>query len=90
LTRADIPRRLRVVLEASNGRFFGRRMMMAGNRGQGSGPLWFRKMDRNNDGDVSAREFLGTPEQFRRIDSDGDGLISPAEARRADAGAAKK
>jgi Ca2+-binding EF-hand superfamily protein len=90
LARQDIPRRLRVVLEPSNGRF-ARRTMMAGNRGSGgSGPLWFRKMDRNNDGDVSVREFLGTPEQFRRIDSDGDGLISPAEARRAETGTARK
>jgi hypothetical protein len=49
------------------------------------GPLWFRKMDRNGDGDVSPREFLGTPAQFRRIDADGDGLIDPDEAERADA-----
>jgi Ca2+-binding EF-hand superfamily protein len=49
------------------------------------GPLWFRKMDRNNDGDVSFREWLGTEEEFRRIDADGDGLISADEADRADA-----
>ena len=47
------------------------------------GPLWFRKMDRNGDGDVSPREFLGTREDFRRIDTDGDGLIDAAEAERA-------
>jgi hypothetical protein len=50
-----------------------------------SGPLWFRKMDRNRDGDVSPGEFLGTPELFRKIDADGDGLIDPDEAERADA-----
>jgi Ca2+-binding EF-hand superfamily protein len=44
------------------------------------GPEWFRKMDRNGDGDVSRREFLGTDEQFREIDTDGDGLISVEEA----------
>jgi Ca2+-binding EF-hand superfamily protein len=48
------------------------------------GPVWFRKMDRNNDGDVSRREFLGTDEEFCRIDTDGDGLISTEEAERAD------
>jgi Ca2+-binding EF-hand superfamily protein len=45
-----------------------------------AGPLWFRKMDRNRDGDVSRREFLGSDEEFRRIDTDGDGLISVEEA----------
>ena len=45
------------------------------------GPRWFRKMDRNRDGDVSRKEFLGTDEEFRAIDTDGDGLISPEEAR---------
>jgi Ca2+-binding EF-hand superfamily protein len=49
------------------------------------GPLWFRKMDLNLDGDVSPREFLGTQEEFRRIDADGDGLISVEEAERYDA-----
>jgi Ca2+-binding EF-hand superfamily protein len=49
-----------------------------------AGPLWFRKMDRNRDGDVSRREFLGTREEFDRIDTDGDGLISLEEAERYD------
>ncbi|HXG11048.1 MAG TPA: EF-hand domain-containing protein [Gemmataceae bacterium] len=49
------------------------------------GPVWFVKMDRNRDGDISRREFLGTDEQFAQIDTDGDGLISVEEAERADA-----
>lgn len=47
------------------------------------GPVWFQKMDRNRDGDVSRREFLGTDEEFRRIDTDGDGLIDAKEAEAA-------
>jgi hypothetical protein len=45
-----------------------------------AGPAWFRKMDRNHDGDVSRREFLGAHEQFDRVDRDHDGLIGPDEA----------
>jgi Ca2+-binding EF-hand superfamily protein len=48
------------------------------------GPAWFRKMDRNRDGDVSRKEWLGTIEQFRMIDRDGDGLISLEEAEHFD------
>jgi Ca2+-binding EF-hand superfamily protein len=55
-----------------------------------AGPMWFRKMDKNRDGDVSRKEFLGTDEQFRQIDTDGDGLISAEEAERYDALMRKK
>jgi Ca2+-binding EF-hand superfamily protein len=44
------------------------------------GPAWFRKMDRNGDGDVSRSEFLGTKAEFDAIDTDHDGLISLEEA----------
>ena len=45
-----------------------------------SGPEWFRRMDRNQDGDVSIREFLGKRETFEQIDLDKDGLLSADEA----------
>jgi hypothetical protein len=40
-------------------------------------------MDRNRDGFVSLREFLGPEAAFRKLDLNGDGLISPEEAQRA-------
>ncbi len=44
------------------------------------GSDWFRRMDRNHDGDISRREFLGPREEFNRLDRDKDGLIDPDEA----------
>ena len=44
------------------------------------GPQWFRRMDRNQDGDLSRREFLGTRQQFDQLDTDGDSLVDAEEA----------
>jgi Ca2+-binding EF-hand superfamily protein len=44
------------------------------------GPTWFRKMDRNADGDLSRTEYIGSKEEFDLIDTDRDGLISLEEA----------
>ena len=59
-----------------------RSMIKAGGAGGfAAGPDWFQKMDRNHDGDVSRREFLGPRDQFDRLDRDQDGLIDADEAR---------
>ncbi len=44
------------------------------------GPPWFKRMDRNKDGDISRREFLGPRRAFERLDGDRDGLIDAKEA----------
>jgi Ca2+-binding EF-hand superfamily protein len=43
-------------------------------------PPWFVRGDFNGDGDISRREFLGSLEQFRRLDTDQNGYIGRAEA----------
>jgi Ca2+-binding EF-hand superfamily protein len=92
VSRDQIPRQYQLTVRQGppdDGRF--RRAIVAQYPGgmpsgtSGRGPLWFRKMDRNGDGDVSRREWLGSMEDFKKIDTDGDGLISVEEAEKADA-----
>lgn len=47
-------------------------------------PVWFGTMDRNQDGEVSQREFVGSRKVFEKIDLDHDGFLSAAEAKKAD------
>jgi Ca2+-binding EF-hand superfamily protein len=41
---------------------------------------WFDKMDRNRDGEISQREFLGPLAVFRQLDADHNGYLDGAEA----------
>jgi Ca2+-binding EF-hand superfamily protein len=43
-------------------------------------PTWFLRADLNGDGDISKREFVGSFEQFARIDDNRDGYVDVAEA----------
>jgi len=43
-------------------------------------PNWFFRMDQNDDGLVSRREFHGETPQFRALDGDDDGIIRRSEA----------
>jgi Ca2+-binding EF-hand superfamily protein len=49
-------------------------------RQQLAGPIWFQRMDRNNDGDLIWNEFLGPRWVFDQLDNDGDELLDPGEA----------
>jgi hypothetical protein len=55
-------------------------------RGASKAPEWFASMDKNKDGDLARGEFLGTTEQFRQFDENGDSLLSVAEALKLNAG----
>ena len=46
----------------------------------GQGPEWFTRMDRNGDGDLSLKEFLGTGSDFKNLDANGDGFLEAKEA----------
>jgi Ca2+-binding EF-hand superfamily protein len=95
IARSEVPRQFQLTL--SQGRpVVNARFAESANRGAPtvnkarSGPLWFRKMDRNADGLVSRNEFLGSDEDFDKIDTDHDGFIDEKEAEAADALLRKK
>jgi Ca2+-binding EF-hand superfamily protein len=94
LARAEVPKRYKGTFDlgAASGGNGGRTAVVfragmettTGPAAKTKGPVWFRKMDRNRDGDLSRREWLGDEADFRAADADGDGLISLAEAERYD------
>ena len=44
------------------------------------GPVWFRRSDRNGDGEVRWPEFVGPRDAFDRLDADADGALTADEA----------
>ncbi|MGL6073434.1 MAG: EF-hand domain-containing protein [Fimbriiglobus sp.] len=46
-----------------------------------TGPAWFLAMDRNNDGDVSCKEWVGDQDLFQKLDTNSDGLLTAVEAK---------
>jgi Ca2+-binding EF-hand superfamily protein len=85
LSADEIPQQL--VLELSRntprGAVTERRSIRGGERVRAAtkrGPSWFQKMDRNDDGELSPREFLGPRDLFKRLDADGNGVLDAVEA----------
>lgn len=98
IAKAEIPRQYR--LSMSRGRpgrmvsfvavapgINGRRVPTPG---AGVGPKWFVRMDRNQDGEVARREFLGPLSLFKQLDSDGNGRLNLSEAEAAESKRTKK
>ena len=84
ITAVEIPAMMSVSFRlGSSGGAVMQREPGAASAAPASGPEWFQRMDRNQDGDLSLREFLGDAENFRRLDTDGDSLIDPREAEAA-------
>ena len=84
----DTGRHYRLELVRGSFQLFGRseRMVSQSNgflRPPSLGPIWFQRMDRNGDGDLTWKEFLGPREVFHQLDADHDGLIDPVEAMKA-------
>lgn len=88
LSRSELSGNMRLTVELAKPRLFQNALVPQGAmtgepliRSQASSaPAWFRGMDRNVDGDISRREFIGNAAAFRKWDRDGDGLISTEEA----------
>ena len=80
LTRDEFPKQYHFAIMPGMVRYAQNAMPLPTLRYQKKAPTWFREMDRNKDGDVSFREFLSDAKRFRKLDKDGDGLLSVTEA----------
>lgn len=88
ITKQEVPTTFRLII----GRGASQYRTIRVNRGPAAqtpapvanGPQWFVRMDRNGDGDVTLKEFLGTPEAFAKLDTNQDGFIELTEAKATD------
>ncbi len=86
VAEAELESRYRLTLSLGRNDLFAGRtsMAMAPTTGRirtrRDGTAWHQRMDRNQDGDISWREFLGSREQFASLDLDHDGLVDLSEA----------
>lgn len=86
LSDSEIPLQYRLVVAQGQLPALGGNLILNANNQNGNpsertmGPIWFRKMDKNRDGEVSQREFLGETTLFDRLDRNQDRFIDLTEA----------
>jgi len=86
LADSEVPLQYRLVLAQGNLPALGGNVILDLNNQTGipsertTGPVWFRKMDKNRDGEVSQREFLGETSLFEQLDRNQDQFLDLTEA----------
>lgn len=80
LALTEIPQQFRIVTsQGSLMRLGASRSTPQGPAVPMAGPAWFQKMDRNRDGEVSRREFLGNLDLFEKLDANQNGAVEISE-----------
>ena len=85
LASVEIPESYQLQIGPGVPAFVARRATNASQQGQPSSPRfarpeWMQRLDRNNDGDLSRREFPGSNEAFNKLDKNRDGFVDLREA----------
>jgi Ca2+-binding EF-hand superfamily protein len=77
----ELPTSIRLQLTRSDQRIDLRGLVIPGDRPVGgeADSNWFGAMDTNRDGSIAKQEFLGTNDEFKSLDRNGDGFILESE-----------
>ena len=90
ITSSEIPAALTIRFGRGGTSYYAPRPVAVGRRPASAAPApsrdqpeWFTRMDRNGDGDLTLKEFLGGKTKFAELDTNQDGFIEPKEAKAA-------
>jgi Ca2+-binding EF-hand superfamily protein len=95
VTKDEVPESWSVAFGVGYAQYSAYRVGQAGVASQSPAPRdgtpeWFTRMDRNGDGDVTLREFLGGRAKFEELDTNHDGFLEAGEAAAAGAEASSQ